>query len=593
MTAAEGLDTLVGGAGSDIFRFDSQSKDGLDLVADFDGLPDRDTIDVGALLGIVTPATASGFLRAISLNGNTTLQIDTNGGADSFVDLAVLQGVSTDLDGLIANGAIVGIGTLISAPTAGTAGNDTLAAAATSTLVQGLAGNDSLAGGAGLDTLDGGTGTDTLAGGAGDDTYIVDSTKDAIAESSGANDRILASITIDLQNVVYDGIEHATLSGTGAINATGDDGVNMLIGNAGANKLDGKGGEDVMIGGAGSDTYEVDEQDDLVIEYAGEGTDQVNSLISYTLGDFQENLTLTGLAGISGNGNELGNKITGNAGDNFLSGNGGNDTLTGNDGSDQLHGGGGADSMTGGTGNDTYYFDDIGDKIAETSAAGGTDSVNSSLTYTLGANLEKLSLLGGADIDGTGNTLANVIVGNDGDNVLSGLTGNDTLEGAAGDDHAGRRRARSAAGRGRRGHAPGRRRQRHLRFRCDKAFRRPRRDRRLRRPGRRRPHRSLRPARRLQSRRRQHQQLPQDLDRERQHGPAGRPGRCRQRRQLRRRGRAAGVTTDILGLLSNGSLGARGLSADRRGLRRAPGATDLFLNCSEGALVSAHVGQPT
>src|SRR4029450_10659315 len=178
----------------------------------------------------------------------------------------------------------------------------------------------------------------------------------------------------------------------------------------------------------------VDSLGDVVNENAGEGTDQVNSSASFVLGADVENLTLTGTSGISGNGNDLGNKIIGNAGDNFLSGNNGNDKLTGNEGNDQFFGGGGADSMNGGTGNDIYEVDESGDKVSETSASGGTDRVDSSITYTLGSNLENLTLANGRTIDGTGNSLNNSITGGDGDNVLSGLVGNDTLAGADGDD---------------------------------------------------------------------------------------------------------------------------------------------------------------
>jgi serralysin len=346
-----------------------------------------------------------------------------------------LLGVSTDLAGLLANGSIVGIDNLVPTPVVGTTGADTLAAAATSTLVQGLGGNDSLTGGAGFDTLDGGTGTDTMSGGTGSDTYIVDSAKDVISETGvDLDDRIQASITIDLNAAVYAGIEHVTLTGTGALHATGNGGDNLLIGNAGANILDGQVGADTLAGGAGNDTYTVDSLGDVVNENAGEGTDQVNSSASFVLGADVENLTLTGTSGISGNGNDLGNKIIGNAGDNFLSGNNGNDTLTGNEGNDQFFGGGGADSMNGGTGNDIYEVDESGDKVSETSASGGTDRVDSSITYTLGSNLENLTLANGRTIDGTGNSLNNSITGGDGDNVLSGLVGNDTLAGADGDD---------------------------------------------------------------------------------------------------------------------------------------------------------------
>jgi Ca2+-binding RTX toxin-like protein len=89
--------------------------------------------------------------------------------------------------------------------------------------------------------------------------------------------------------------------------------------------------------------------------------------------------------------------------------------------------------MTGGIGSDTYYVDSLGDTTVE-NAGEGQDLVVSSIGWTLGANLENLTLTGTASIDGTGNDLVNTIVGNSGDNHLNGLGGNDTLNGAAGND---------------------------------------------------------------------------------------------------------------------------------------------------------------
>ena len=429
-------DTLVGGAGIDTFAFFASSGKDTDLVADFNGLPGGDLIDVSDFLNGkgVTAANAGKFLEAVSADGSTTLRIDVNG-TKNFGDLATLQGVSTDLDGLLANASILGIGTLTATTLVGTTAADTLAAGATSQLVQGLGGNDSLSGGAGFDTLDGGTGSDTLAGGAASDTYIIDSTKDVIIESGGKDDRIQASITIDLNNVAYADIEHVTLTGTGALNATGDDDANMLIGNTGANKLDGGALADTMIGGAGNDTYTVDDSNDSIVEYANEGTDQVNSAAaSYTLSDFVENLTLTSTVGAAGTGNEIANKITGNIGADSLEGDGGNDTLTGNDGNDSLDGGEGADSLSGGKGNDVYFVDDAGDKITESGPSTDVDTVQSDISYVLGTTLEVLELVGTDAIDGTGNALANKIDGTGGANVLSGLAGDDTLNGTFGSD---------------------------------------------------------------------------------------------------------------------------------------------------------------
>ncbi|HTO84392.1 MAG TPA: calcium-binding protein, partial [Methylomirabilota bacterium] len=430
-------DTLAGGSGNDIFIFGlSGSKS--DVIADFNGLPGADLIDLSDLLpGSITAATAGQFLQTVSAGGSTTLRIDVDGG-NSFVDLAVLQGVTTDVAGLLANGDIH-VFSSVPPPTAvvGTAGADTLAAGRTSELVEGLGGNDSLSGGngfgLGFDTLDGGTGNDTMAGGKGSDTYIVDSAKDVIIESAGADDRVVASISIDLRNTAYDGIEHVTLTGSSPLSATGDAVANMLIGNIAANKLDGGANADTMIGGGGNDTYTVDNSGDSVVELDGDGTDQVNSSASFILPDFVEKLTLTGTADIDGTGNALANTITGNGGRNELDGRGGNDTLTGDEGADTLDGGNGADSLTGGNGGDRYVVDDPGDKISETGASTDTDTVVASVSYALGATLENLVLDGTAAIDGTGNALANVITGNAAANVLSGLAGNDIINGGGGD----------------------------------------------------------------------------------------------------------------------------------------------------------------
>jgi Ca2+-binding RTX toxin-like protein len=89
--------------------------------------------------------------------------------------------------------------------------------------------------------------------------------------------------------------------------------------------------------------------------------------------------------------------------------------------------------MLGGTGNDLYYVDNVNDVVTEASLA-GTDSVNSSITYTLTANVENLTLTGTAAINATGNALNNVLTGNAGANTLNGGEGLDTLNGGAGAD---------------------------------------------------------------------------------------------------------------------------------------------------------------
>lgn len=126
-------------------------------------------------------------------------------------------------------------------------------------------------------------------------------------------------------------------------------------------------------------------------------------------------------------------KILGTVGNDNLTGGLGNDTLNGGSGNDTLNGGLGNDSMSGGEGDDTYTVDSTLDTIAEPSNS-GKDTVVASISYTLGANLENLSLTGTTDINGQGNTLNNSLVGNDGNNRLSGASGKDRLIGGSGND---------------------------------------------------------------------------------------------------------------------------------------------------------------
>nr|WP_306286569.1 calcium-binding protein [Sphingomonas sp. Ant20] len=116
-----------------------------------------------------------------------------------------------------------------------------------------------------------------------------------------------------------------------------------------------------------------------------------------------------------------------------MSGFAGNDQLFGGAGTDTLDGGTGQDVMSGGRGNDSYVVDDIGDVVDET-GGDGLDTVTSSVSFTLGAGVERLTLSGVAAIDATGSADANILTGNAGVNILSGMEGADTLRGMAGND---------------------------------------------------------------------------------------------------------------------------------------------------------------
>ncbi len=143
-------------------------------------------------------------------------------------------------------------------------------------------------------------------------------------------------------------------------------------------------------------------------------------------------ITVNDLPGLVIIGTPNNDNLTGGLGYDTLRGLGGNDTLSGLGGDDSLDGGTGNDLMTAGTGNDVYVVDSVQDRITEL-PNGGIDTVQASISYTLGNNIENLELTGTA-INGTGNTLNNQLTGNAGNNILDGKAGNDTLIGGAEND---------------------------------------------------------------------------------------------------------------------------------------------------------------
>jgi uncharacterized delta-60 repeat protein len=293
--------------------------------------------------------------------------------------------------------------------------------------------NNSITGAAGADTLDGGAGNDTMVGGTGNDTYWVDAAGDVTTEvASGGFDTVRTTLgTYTLANeidaAIYLGAGTFVATGNALNNSiTGAAGNDTLNGGLGNDTLDGAAGNDVMVGGAGNDTYRVDGLGDVITELAGGGVDTVlTALGSYTLGTELDALTFVGEGNFNGVGNALANTLVGGAG---------NDSLSGGLGNDSLDGGAGNDSMTGGAGNDTYVIDSLSDVIVEL-AAGGTDTVRTTLTvYTLPTEIESLTYLGVAALTATGNALANTLVGGAGNDSLSGGLGNDSLDGLGGSD---------------------------------------------------------------------------------------------------------------------------------------------------------------
>ncbi len=126
-------------------------------------------------------------------------------------------------------------------------------------------------------------------------------------------------------------------------------------------------------------------------------------------------------------------QLLGTTGDDSLHGGSGGDRLFGFDGNDVLDGGLGADTMYGGDGDDTYIVNSGDDRVVET-INGGHDTVIASCSTILAANVEDLRLVEGGNLNGTGNTMDNLIVGNGQDNILDGAVGADTMIGGLGND---------------------------------------------------------------------------------------------------------------------------------------------------------------
>ncbi|MBD9373991.1 calcium-binding protein [Rhizobium sp. ARZ01] len=269
--------------------------------------------------------------------------------------------------------------------------------------------------------LNGGSVAGRVYGGLGDDYYFVGNADVVLTEfiDQGVD-------TVETRATWYldDNFENLVLAGNAGVDGHGNTLANTLTGNIASNRLFGYEGDDVLDGGKGADrlegglgndTYIVDNAQDVVFEGAGAGIDHAKSSVSYMLAANVENLTLTGNGTINGAGNTLSNVLTGNVGANIL------------------NGGVGADRLVGGAGNDTYIVDNAKDVVVEDANA-GTDTVKSTVSLVLAANVENLVLGGSAALNGTGNALANTLTGNSGRNVLNGGTGKDTLIGGAGND---------------------------------------------------------------------------------------------------------------------------------------------------------------
>ncbi|WP_246812681.1 beta strand repeat-containing protein, partial [Rhizobium etli] len=440
-----GADTLIGGAGDDTYIVDN-AFDVVTEAADAGTDTVRTTLSAHTLAANVEHLTYIGT-AAFTGAGNLLDNVITGGvAADKLMGAAgndtliggggadtMLGGIGDDIyvvdiaTDLVIENVNEGTDTVRTALAGYTLGNNVENLTYTGSASFTGTGNtlaNTITGGAGNDTLNGAAGADSLIGGAGHDTYIVDDAGDIVNEAADAgSDTVRTTLAI---YTLAANVESLSFAGPGIFAGTGNDLDNTIIGGgaadtlsggAGNDTLNGGAGADSLIGGEGDDTYIVDNAGDIVTEAADEGTDTVRATsASYTLGIDVENLTYIGTVAFVGTGNDLDNTILGGAG------------------ADTLDGNAGADSLIGGAGNDTYIVDNVGDVVTEGLNA-GTDLIKTTLSsYTLGNNVENLLYTGSASFTGTGNVLANTIIGGAGNDLLDGGAGNDTLDGGAGDD---------------------------------------------------------------------------------------------------------------------------------------------------------------
>ncbi len=246
-------------------------------------------------------------------------------------------------------------------------------------------------------------GDDTLQGGAGFDTVSYRGTTAAVSVNLATGEAQDGEGGIDSLS----GIEF--VAGSSHADAlTGDDRANWFFGNRGADTVDGAGGENS-------------------VSYYAPWKGLVDpAVVQGVLVDLRAGFARDGDGSPDGGSRDVLLNIEHAVGSHL------GDTLVGTDGANQLWGAEGNDRLEGRLGADTYLVG-AGDKLVE-GAGGGTDMVLAGFTYTLGANLETLTLTGTGGSGGTGNTGANLIAGNTGANALRGGDGADTLHGGGGAD---------------------------------------------------------------------------------------------------------------------------------------------------------------
>lgn len=449
------IENLIGGLGADFLG-------GSDIANLLDGGDSNDTLNGysgnDSLWGGSGNDLLLGGLGDDVLNGGLGDDVIYGGaGIDTVSYSLETAGIIANLKTSVATGGLIGTDLLYNIENlSGGAGNDSLTGDNAHNKLSGGDGADTLDGGAGNDTLFGGAGNDLLTAGIGDDVLSGGSDDDTLDGGTGSDwvsyEGQTFAVIVDLSQGTVEkaegaGIDHflniENIQGSDySCTLLGDSSANRINGGVSGDTLDGGAGADTLSGGKGDDTYYTENIGDSVLEGQAGGIDSVFSQVSFSLGDYIENLTLLGSAKqATGNaeanqltGNELSNILSGLDGNDTLYGGGGNDLISGGDGNDLLFGGAGNDTLSGGAGMDTASYIGAAENLS-LSLAISTSQPENSLGTDMLFGIENL-ISGSGNDHVVGDSNANMLDGGIGDDTLEGGAGNDSLAGGMGSDTA-------------------------------------------------------------------------------------------------------------------------------------------------------------